>query len=467
MIYLSKRWHIRFPRTQSPPPSDVKPRGYANAFYGVADYLALPIGMLLAAPFLLRHLGTAQYGVWILASAAISSGGLISGSFGDAVIKYVGECRGRRDWPGVTRIVRNMVSINLILSGTFATILWFLAPYVTRHIVKVDLDLRLSCLQSLRIGSGLLLVKSIESVFISTLRAFETYGATVRIAIGSRVAVLASAIVVAKYGHGVVWIMVATLFISSLGTLAQAMALANKIGSFSLMPSWDATTVSNIASFGTFSWLQAISAVVFSHVDRFVVGFFMGAPAVAYYGLCVQAAQPIHGLISSGMHFLFPHLSARYSIAPISEIRRKVALATVVNLALVIALSLPVIIFGRYVLTMWIGTVFGQQPRLMFATIVCGFALLGTNVTAHYALLAIGQVRIVTYLNLLAGVVMLLLMAMLIPKHGLQGAALARLSYGPITCLAYFYVYRAIWRWKPTLSPSQSPVYGPAAISTD
>ena len=44
--------------------SDTRGRGYANAFYGVADYLALPIGMLLAAPFLLRHLGTGS--IWSL-----------------------------------------------------------------------------------------------------------------------------------------------------------------------------------------------------------------------------------------------------------------------------------------------------------------------------------------------------------------------------------------------------------------
>ena len=62
---------------------------------------------------------------------------------------------------------------------------------------------------------------------------------------------------------------------------------------------------------------------------------------------------------------------------------------------------------------------------------------------------------------------MLFVMAMLIPKHGLQGAALARLAYGPITWLAYFYVYRAIWRWKPTVAPSQSSIYEAAAISTE
>src|SRR5260370_18374976 len=104
MRRLWKRWRMKLPRFLNRLVSGTRRGGYVNAIYGVADYLALPIGMLLTAPFLLRHLGTAQYGVWILASAAVSSGGIVSGSFGDAAIKYVGECRGRKDWLGVTRI---------------------------------------------------------------------------------------------------------------------------------------------------------------------------------------------------------------------------------------------------------------------------------------------------------------------------------------------------------------------------
>jgi O-antigen/teichoic acid export membrane protein len=138
-----------------------------------------------------------------------------------------------------------------------------------------------------------------------------------------------------------------------------------------------------------------------------------------------------------------------------------------VNVALVGALSLPLIVFGSDILTAWIGPAFGQQPPLMFPTIVFSFALLGMNVTAHYALLAVGHVRVVTYLNLLAGIVMLLVMAMLLPKHGLQGAAWARLVYGPITCLAYFYLYRIIWRAEPHTRLPQSPIYKVAATGTD
>src|ERR1700737_4199773 len=105
MKRLWNTWHKGLRKPQSSGMSATRGRDWANAFYGVADYLVLPIGMLLAAPFLLGHLGTAQYGVWVLAGAAVSSGGMVSGSFGDAAIKYVGNCRGRGDWPGVMRIV--------------------------------------------------------------------------------------------------------------------------------------------------------------------------------------------------------------------------------------------------------------------------------------------------------------------------------------------------------------------------
>jgi hypothetical protein len=39
-----------------------------NAVYGAGDYVALPLTMLLAAPFLLHRLGLPQFGLWMLAT---------------------------------------------------------------------------------------------------------------------------------------------------------------------------------------------------------------------------------------------------------------------------------------------------------------------------------------------------------------------------------------------------------------
>ena len=138
-----------------------------------------------------------------------------------------------------------------------------------------------------------------------------------------------------------------------------------------------------------------------------------------------------------------------------------------INAGLIATIAVPLVVVGGHIISAWIGPAFAWQPPLIFPTIVCSFAFLGMNVTAHYALLAVGQVKIVTYLNLFAGIVMLLGMAILIPRQGLQGAALARLVYGPITCLTYLYLYKFIWRGEPELRLPQTPLYKIAATGTD
>jgi O-antigen/teichoic acid export membrane protein len=432
--------------------TDTRRRACSNAFYGVVDYMVQPVIMLIAAPFLLSRLGLTQYGVWMLASAAVSSGGMLSGSFGDAAIKYIAVSRSKDDELGVKQIVRNTLSINLILGGAVASILWLVAPLVTRHIVQSNAMIQLACLRSLRLGSLLLITKSIESVFICALRAYETYGPSVRIGIYSRVLSMIFTVFIVWLGGRVVGIMVVTLLISMVAVIMQGVALRKRIGSVLLLPSWHRQTISTIAGFGGFSWLQALSGIVFGQLDRFLIGIFMGAPAVACYGLCIQAAQPIHGLISSGMHFIFPHLSSRYPIASSGELKRKLTIAFKVNIALVMILSLPLVVFGKGLLSAWLGAAVNDQIVSLFPEIVAGFALLGVNVTGHYALLAIGKVRLVTFLNLLAGTVMLAAMVVLLPRYGLKGAAEARLLFGPITWVMYYELYRYIWRVIPMSS---------------
>src|ERR1035441_7061283 len=165
-----------------------------NGMWGAAEYASQPLGMLLAAPYLLHHLGASQFGIWVLASAAVNSGNLLSSGFGDASVKYGSMYRGRKDSSGVARIVRAMISINMALSGLLAIALWSLAPYAASHIAAINAGLRVACIQSFRIGSLLLVVRSIDGVFVSTMRAFERYSPAVRIAMCSRIGALIATI---------------------------------------------------------------------------------------------------------------------------------------------------------------------------------------------------------------------------------------------------------------------------------
>jgi O-antigen/teichoic acid export membrane protein len=415
-----------------------------NAVSGIADYVAQPVSMLLAAPFLLRHMGLSQFGLWMLVSAAVSSGSTFTTGFGDAAVKYVSGARGENDWPEVASVVRGAITINLALGLLMGMLLSLAAPYVVHHVFKIEAGFHRLAIEALRIGSLILVVRSVESVPVSTLRAFEQYLPSVRINAVSRCAIILITVLLVAKGGGVTGIMLATFVVSSMAMLLQARALRKYVGPVRLLPSVDGNALPKIASFGSFSWLQALSALAFSQADRLIIGALLGTTGVAYYSVCTQAAQPIHGISSAGLHFLFPHLSARHARETAVELRRVVGLAFRLNLLLVIALLLPVALFARPILELWMGAEFAHAAGTTLSVLAVAFALLAVNITAHYTMLALGQIRYLTYLNLSAGIATALLMLVLVSHWGITGAAAARILYGPVTWVLYLKVRNAL-----------------------
>ena len=410
---------------------------WSNAIYGVLDYVAQPAGMLLAAPVLLHRLGIASYGIWLVSSAAIGAGSIVSSGFGDVIIQRLASLRGQDNQRHMRAIVANVLTINMVLGGGLSALLWLLAPLAARHITHDAHALFSTCVWCLRVGALLIVIRSVETVFMSAQRAFESYGAAVRISTTTRLLTIVAAVGLASAGRSLIWIMLATAVIGVAGATAQWFALHSFLQHAPILPIFDKTIFHSLLAFGSFSWLQAICSVVFSQADRLLIGATLGASAVACYGICVQVAQPIHGLTAAALHFVYPHLSARSANLPLTRIRSLIAVAFAANVLLAVAFTLLVATWGPRILTAWMGSSIGMQANAILPIIAISFGLLAMNVTGHYALLAFGRFGIVTVLNTAGGLLMLFATATLWRTHGVQGAALARLCYGPCTLLMY------------------------------
>lgn len=435
----------------------------SNAAYGVLDYTAYPIGMLLAAPILLRHLGVAQYGLWAVAIAAVSTGSIIASGFGDANIQHIAKARSHGDMDAVVRAVRSSMGINLLLGTGLALISWMFVPHVTGRIAPSDASSQTGCLWSLRVASLLILVRAIESVCISTQRAFECYGAAVRVSVFARMLTLLAAVPLAYRGMGVVTIMVGTGVLITAGTLVQLVELRQHLGTTSLLPFFDGSATATLFGFGIFSWLQAVSGVIFAQVDRLLLGVSLGATAVTAYVLCVQMTQPIYGIAAAGLHFLFPHLAGLQTATNSSALKKTVLSAFALNAAFVAVGTATVLILGHAALHLWVGASVAEKSVTILAPVVWSFALLGLNVTGYYTMLALGQVRTVAVLGTAGGATMVLLMVLLLPKLGIMGLAIARLSYGAISLLVYLPLLRVL-RSKDN---SQFPLAGTYPVCED
>ena len=211
----------------------------SNAIYGVLEYGAYPVGMLVVAPVVLHNLGVDRCGVWTVANAVVSTGGIIAAGFGDANIQHVASRRGAGDQDAPLRAVRALMGINLMLGMAIALLGWMLSPIAAAHVAASSATLEQTCLWSLRIACVMLVVRAIESVCISTQRAFERYGAAVRISIVARLLALAAVAGLTFLSHSVVAIMGVTCLLTLAGLGLQLIRLKRLLAADSLMPSSD------------------------------------------------------------------------------------------------------------------------------------------------------------------------------------------------------------------------------------
>jgi O-antigen/teichoic acid export membrane protein len=419
-------------------------RHLTNAVYGILDYASYPLGMLLVAPMILHKLGASEYGIWMIATAVVSAGGIIASGFCDANIQRVARLRGAGETDSMVHAVRSMLGINLALGLTLALFVWTAAPYAARHIAVSRLTPVRECLICIRIASVLILVRAVESVSVSTQRAFEQYRGTVQISTAVRLFTLASAALLVLSGHRAVSILESTAVALVLGTYLQFLQLRKFLGDVSLWPAFQPKETRVLLGFGVFVWLQAVGGVVFGQFDRILLGVSLGAAALAPYALCIQFAQPIFGLTASGLNFIFPYLSGRADTISSGALKQTVLKAFLCNFLMVGSGGGVLLLLGDRLIRIWAGPVVAHSAAGILPPIVIGSALMGLSVTGIYAMQALGSFRTVACISLGGRTAMLLMMIYLLHHIGIQGLAIARVCYGAVALLVYLPLLRRL-----------------------
>jgi O-antigen/teichoic acid export membrane protein len=423
-------------------------RHIANAGWGVLDYAAYPAMMFVVAPLVLHRLGAAEYGIWSVTTAVISIGGVIASGFGDANIQRVARLRGHKDLSAASadmvRTVRSLLTIHLALGTLLALIAWCAVPWMAVRLAHAQPAQTRECVVALRLASVLILLRALETVPVSTQRAFEQFGSAVRINTGVRLLTLGTAAVLAVAGRHVVSLLLATAVALTIGTALQYRELCRLLGPPVLRPMLDRASLKTLLHTGLFTWLQALGGVIFSQLDRVVLGVAVGAAAAAPYLLCVQFAHPIAGLTGSALSFLFPHLSMRVTTATRSQLVKTLLQAFLCNLLLVTTGAGLLLFFGERLIRSWAGPLVARGAAELLPCVVVGSALMGLSLTATYALLALGNFRLVAIASMAMRAIMLLAILLLATHHGLLGLAWVRLSYGVLCMLLYVPLWRRL-----------------------
>lgn len=429
----------------------------SNFTYGVLDYAAYPIGMLVLAPFILRNLGVAQYGVWTVTASVVNIGSVVAAGFGDANTQRIASRISAGDQSHVAPLVRAAMGIHLVLAILTAAAIWSIAPVLAERLAMHDDALRKTCVDCIRLAGALTAIRAIEAVCISTQKAYQRYGSALRTSVAGRLLSLAAAAGLASLGESVTAIM-ATTAVVTLATLAfQTLGLKRLVGG-PIRPRYVDSITSDLIRFGFFTWILAAANVAFSQADRLAGGASAGAAAIVSYALCAQLCQPVYGLTAAGLHFVFPYFATRRVDESSDAITRTVLLALVANVILVLIGAGSLLGIGNRLLRLLANEDLARASAPMLPIVLAGSALLALSVTGSYALVALGRVRTAALLTGAACLGMVLFTAAFLRQRGVLALAEGRIVFALIALCVYIPLFNGLRGTAriPYISPGEA-----------
>jgi O-antigen/teichoic acid export membrane protein len=408
-----------------------------RAAWAAADQGIYPIVQLALTPYLLFKLGRQDFGIWMLAVAALSMSQLVSWGAGIATTKHVSADMAAGAKSEAIEVARAALAVAM-MGGLLAAFLgWMLAPLIVAHFFRGmgPLERTVPVLALCGLAAA---IQEIDNVFAGALRGVERFDLCAQAEVPARLIMGAVIALLASQGCSVHTLFAALIPMMAAKAALKAWQVSIQFQSAkSALPSFTLPTMRRVAAFGFWQWLQSAGALFFSASDQILVGGLLGAVALARYSACLQIAQYVHMVPSVMVQVIFPRLSALGSQLDAVSGNRILNYSTIAALGTSIVLGMPLILFADQLLKLWIGPAFAAENHQLLIVLIVVHITLAANIGGYFVLLGSGRTARSAAIVLSAGAAQSLF-AILVAPMGLMAVALNRFVYSALTSFLYF-----------------------------
>jgi O-antigen/teichoic acid export membrane protein len=414
-------------------PAAREPVAAMRALWSALDAAATPASTLLTLAALVRALSASDYGILVIALAASGLSMAINPAIAATTTKFVSELSGQRHPAG--RTVAGVITVSLITVGAIDLVLLLGTAVFNEPLSQLVFG---AAARTPHLGQVLLLavlaisIQQIETVLSAALRGLEQFSRQAMIELLSKSALTAAVVLAAWHYRSPEAILIAQCLVYLASMLVRAAALRLLLPGKGLFELSGRAEAARLFKYGGWMWMTALAGVAYTSADRIIVGRTLGAASAGQYNIYVQIAQLIHFIPSSLFAFSLPAFS-RLAAEGNSRSRQIARTYGTYLLAISLAalgIAAAMIVSWPFLLKILVGEGFAGGVFGAPALLIVNFLLLACCVAPYYVLLALGQARTVAVISTTSMLAALVLMTILIPRYGLEGAALARLAYG-------------------------------------
>lgn len=326
----------------------------------------LVVGLALT-PFILRSVGTADYGVWVLVLGFSVGGGILSIftlGIGGALVKYVAEDAARGDVAGVNRAF----TASLLTYSVFGLLGALVLVAISASPVLQWLNVPAEYATTTRLLFLLLAVQTLLELpglaFDGILEGLQRYPTSAAIEIMRVVAWAGGVIAALAAGWGLVGLGAIQLASTALVVTALALAAKRAFPPLKLSRGTPRATYSRILRMSNHLLVIRITAVITQQADKIIISALLTPLLLAYYNVASYPQSLVVITLGFTASVILPLASALSATGDSSSLRALFLRGTKFTVAQSVPFAVGAFILAPYFIEAWVGPEFASAVLL-------------------------------------------------------------------------------------------------------
>lgn len=325
----------------------------------LTNYLNLVVGILttlILTPFLVKTLGTEQFGLWNLTFSVLGVFGLLDLGFTNTLVRYVSESLGAKDMQRRDALASTMMTVFIIMSALATGGIWVISQSYQAWL-QPSAGLERSAYQILWIlGLRAVILQLPLSLFRSLLLCYQDF--VFLNAVQSSFNIL--------YAVGAWWILshqgsIVDLAYLNLATLVgeygfYVVRAATKLHPLRIWPNLASWAIfKEVFGYSAASFVTTIASFVLLRTDPLIVKSILTLDAVALYAVPLKISEYLLFLFKQCMDILTTRTAQLKGAKEEGKIRELFLASSRLSIVPATAVSIPVIWLAGPLLCAWVG----------------------------------------------------------------------------------------------------------------
>ena len=348
------------------------------------------IVLVVATPSLVGHLGLQAFGLYALGWTVIGYLTYLELGVSRSVTQFVSKYLSQENQLGVRQAATTAIASNLFIGLVCGIVVVLLTPLLAHTVFQVPVELQGQARLVFYSVALAVPVVMLQAVFRAIAASYQVFGVINIVNVAGTTLQYAVACYLAWKGHGVGAVVFSTVVIR-IGFAASYGVLVLGLVPRLLHPSgFVISELRTLLSFG--GWITASQLILqmLSYLDRIFLATFVSLSAVTLFAVPFEGITRLRVIPSSLMATVYPAMTETNLRQDKGNLQTLYANSIRYLLFLMLPLTCFLFVFGKNVLTLWMGAAFAVKSAIVFQILAIGLLL---NALAHVSSYAIQVVE--------------------------------------------------------------------------